>query len=308
MNDEEYRKLTRKIKGACVLALPQSAAKILELAKDPDSGPPEFAAAISVDLGLTSQILRFVNSSYFGFRSKITTIQMALSLVYGRTIRNFILWNAVFALLPNPKCGPFELKKICQDAMRRGIFARALASYFMELDAEELFICAMFQDMALPVLAQTWPVEYAEILGARQKDGKRLSEFEQAKFGWDHAIAGAFLVHEWGFDDKFADSIEAHTKTDFRFDTHTATPAQLRNAIVAVSSFLPSVLDDEWTEADRFLEGYFRVHRKGIPYPDSLFRMIDQQVVEMMAIAQLEQVPKTLIDFHRQYLTKMDNS
>ncbi len=307
MNDEDYRKLTRKIRGACLPALPQSAATILELAKDPNNGPPEFGAAISADLGLTAQILRFVNSSYFGFRSKIKTLQTALSLVYGRTIRNFVLWNAVFALLPNPKCGPFELKKICQDALRRGMFAKAFGSYFPELDPEELFLSSMFQDMALPILAQTWPVEYAEILRRRVKEGKRLSELEQATFGWDHSHAGAFLVEEWGFGEEFAEGILAHTKLDFDLTSQNTTPHRLRDAVVAISSLLPSVFDTEWTEADQFLQGYFRVHRKGVPYPDTLLETVDAHVVEMLGIAQLEPVSKQFVDFHRQYLAKMDS-
>lgn len=306
MNEDDYRKLTRKIKSACILALPQSAAKVLELSKDPNNGPPEFAAAISADLGLTSQILRFVNSSYFGFRNKITTIQMALSLVYGRTIKNFILWNAVFALLPNPKCGPFELKKICQDALRRGVFAKVLAGYLTELDPEELFLGGMFQDMALPILAQTWPVEYTEILNTRKIEGKRLSEIETAKFGWNHAEAGAFLIHEWGVGDQLAECIESHISPDFSVASSDAPLDTLRNAVVAVSAFLPSVLDQEWTEAEEFLQGFFRVHRKGMPFPDTLFETVDNQVVDMLKIAQLEQVPKSLVEFHRQYLAQME--
>lgn len=306
LSDEDYRKLTKKIKGACLLALPQSAVKILELSKDPENGPPEFSAAISTDLGLTSQILRFVNSSYFGFRHKITTIQMALSLVYGRTIKNFVLWNAVFALLPNPKCGPFELRKICQDSLRRGIFAKTVASYFEDIDPEEMLLGGMFQDMALPILAQTWPAEYTTILTRRQNEGKRLSELEQETFGWTHAVAGAYLVDEWGFGDEFADSIENHITPDFEFSAKTASVSQLRNAIVAVSSFLPSVLDGEWREADAFLQGYFRLHQKGMPYPDALFAQVDEQLTEMISIAQLDRISKSLVDFHREYVASME--
>jgi len=36
----------------------------LQLSKDPDCGPAEFAVPIETDPGLTSQVLRFVNSSY----------------------------------------------------------------------------------------------------------------------------------------------------------------------------------------------------------------------------------------------------
>ncbi|MDR3109879.1 MAG: HDOD domain-containing protein [Planctomycetaceae bacterium] len=307
ISDKNYRKLTKKIKDSCLLALPQSAVKILELSKDPDNGPQEFSAAIATDLGLTSQILKFVNSSYFGFRHKITTIPMALSLVYGRTIKNFILWNAVFALLPNPKCGQFDLRKICQDALRRGIFAKIIASHIPDIDPDEMLLNAMFQDMALPILVQTWPAEYADILTRKQNEGKRLSELEQSVFGWTHAVAGAFLVDEWGFGDEFSACIENHLAPDFNFNANTATIEQIRNTIVGISSFLPSVMDSEWDkdEADLFFQGYSRLHRPTMPRPDDLFEQTDQQITEMSEVVHLEEIPKSLVEFHKEYVTRI---
>ncbi len=70
-------------------ALPQSAIKILELSRDPDMGPAELAVPIEADPGLTGQILRFVNSSYFGFSREIANVRMAITLVGVRSIKNF---------------------------------------------------------------------------------------------------------------------------------------------------------------------------------------------------------------------------
>ena len=289
-----------------MLALPQSAARIFELAKDENNGPKEFAAAIAPDLGLTTQILRFVNSAYFGFRNKVATIQMALSLVYGRTIKNFILWNAVFAAMPNPRCGPFELKKICQDSLRRGLFAKIFASHFTDLDPEELFLCALFQDMAIPILAQTWPTEYEEILSRRQKEKRRLSELENEKFGWDHAGAGGFLVSEWGFADDFAEVIVEHINSYEKFDAGTCSPMGLRRAIVALSGLLPSVVDEKWDDANAFFNMYSRFIQPGLPLPATLFEQVENQMPELAAISHLGSVTNSLRNFHQQWLATLE--
>lgn len=302
--DEAYRNLVRSLKGSSLLALPQTAAKVLQISKRPDAGPPEYAAAIGGDVGLTSQIMRFVNSSYFGFRHKVTTLQAALALVYGPVIRNFIVWNAVFAILPNPKCGPFDLNAICQDGLRRGIFARTLGAFFKGLDPEVLFLGALFQDLALPILAENWPLEYAAILGTRQDGNRRISELEQETFGWNHADAGSYLVIEWGFDPELADDIEGHIDPVPQGPYGATSPTELRNIITALSSLVPSVLDVDWYDAESFFQGYARIHRKGMPYPHDLFETVDFQVAEMAAIARLDHPPKTLTEFHRQYLAK----
>ena len=113
------RNLNELLAGAQLPALPQSAIRLLELSQDEENGPPEFAVPIEVDPGLTGQVLRFVNSSYFGFPREISSVKLAITLVGVRTIKNFALWSAVFSLMPNPICGPFDLKNMWQDSLRR---------------------------------------------------------------------------------------------------------------------------------------------------------------------------------------------
>ena len=74
-------KLEQLLTGSQLPALPQSAIRLLELSRDPDNGPAEFAVPIESDPGLTSQVLRFVNSSYFGFSREISSVKLAITLV-----------------------------------------------------------------------------------------------------------------------------------------------------------------------------------------------------------------------------------
>ena len=120
-------------------ALPQSAVGLLQLSDDPDIGPAEYAAVIEADAGLAGQVLRFVNSSYFGFAREISSVKLAITLVGVRTIKNFSLWSAVFSLMPNPKCGPFDLKRLWQDSLCRALFARELARLLGMSEVEEPF-------------------------------------------------------------------------------------------------------------------------------------------------------------------------
>jgi HD-like signal output (HDOD) protein len=117
--------LKELLNSAQLPALPQSAIRLLELSQNPDNGPAEFAVPIESDPGLTGQVLKFVNSSYFGFSREISSVKLAITLVGIRTIKNFSLWSAVFSLMPNPKCGPFDLKALWQDSLRRALFSRA---------------------------------------------------------------------------------------------------------------------------------------------------------------------------------------
>src|SRR5436190_19128879 len=167
--------LKELLSSAQLPALPQSAIRMLELSQNPDNGPSEFAVPIEADPGLTGQVLRFVNSSYFGFSREISSVKLAITMVGIRTIKNFSLWSAVFSLMPNPKCGPFNLKILWQDSLRRGLFARAFAKVLGLKDAEDLFAGALLQDMAIPLLAKEQPGRYLKLLESRQQGEARWS-------------------------------------------------------------------------------------------------------------------------------------
>src|SRR5882724_11849334 len=189
--------LKELLSSAQLPALPQSAIRLLELSQNPDNGPAEFAVPIESDPGLTGQVLKFVNSSYFGFSREISSVKLAITLVGIRTIKNFSLWSAVFSLMPNPKCGPFDLKTLWQDSLRRALFARAFGKLLGLKDTEDLFAAALLQDMAIPILAKEIGADYQAVLVARQEGKVRLSQLEQQKFGWSHAQAAGHLARAW---------------------------------------------------------------------------------------------------------------
>jgi HD-like signal output (HDOD) protein len=154
-------------------ALPTSAMKLLELSQDPNKGPSDYAQPIEADVGLMGQVLRFVNSAYFGFSREISSVQQALTLVGIRTIKNFALWSAVFSIVPNPKLGPFDLRRLWQDSLRRALFARTIGRELRLPNAEELFAAALLQDMAIPFLLKALPTEYEKLLERRVNEKLR---------------------------------------------------------------------------------------------------------------------------------------
>ncbi len=154
LHDRTSPNLQQMLAATQLAALPQSAIRLLELSRDPNCGPADYGVPIEADPGLAGQVLKFVNSSYFGFSRKISSVKVGISLVGVRTIKNFALWNAVFSLVPNPRCGPFDLKDIWQDSLRRALFARAVAKLQGLKTAEDVFTAALLQDMAVPLLAK----------------------------------------------------------------------------------------------------------------------------------------------------------
>lgn len=243
--------LDQLVAGAQIPGLPQSAIRMLELSKDLNNGPPEYAQAIEVDPGLTGQILKFVNSSYFGFAKEITNVRHAITLLGVRTIKNFTLWSAVFSVMPNPHCGEFEVRHLWRDSLLRGLFARRIGNALNLPDVEEVFAAALLQDMALPLVVKEWPQEYAALLKERAESGTRLSTLELEKFGWHHGDAGQLMCKRWGLPDSFVDLIGRHVEFD-ESEPHTDP----RWAAVGISTLLPSVVDKTWDDRPRLVSAF----------------------------------------------------
>jgi len=248
--------LEEVLASAQLPALPQTAIRLLELSQDASNGPAEFAKPIEADAGLMGQVLRFVNSSYFGFAREIASVRQALALVGVRTIKNFALWSAVFSLIPNPKFGPFDLKNLWQDSLRRAVFSRILGRLLKLPNSEDLFAAALLQDMAIPLLLKELPEQYASLVERRGIERVRLSYLEREVFGWDHAQAAAALCRNWKLPEEFASIIERHTEFG---ELMSAEPRRLDAACVALASLLPACKDDQWEERDAFVEGLTQI-------------------------------------------------
>jgi HD-like signal output (HDOD) protein len=275
-------------------ALPQSAIRLLELSRDPANGPAEFVVPIELDPGMTGQVLRFVNSSYFGFSGEISNVKMAIAMVGIRTIKNFALWSAVFSLMPNPKCGPFDLKCLWQDSLRRALFARAMAKLLGLKEPDDVFAAALLQDMAVPILAKEAPQLYIQLLESRNQGRVRLSSLEHEVFGWTHAQAAGNMARHWNLPEEFAALITNHTEIAAQSSDE---PGKLS---VALSALLPALADPVWTECEQFETYYEKILPKGGPSAQELLTAVDKEFAEFAPILKMASPSKLLIDYYQE--------
>ena len=275
-------------------ALPHSAIALLQLSQRSDTGPNEFAKPIEADPGLMGQVLKFVNSSYFGFSREIMSVQQALTLVGSRAITNFALWNAVFSVIPNPKFGPFDLKALWQDSLRRALFARKLGRTLKIENAEDLFAGALLQDMAIPLLLKELPEQYQQLVERRASEGRRLSGLEQEMFGWDHAEAAALLAKRWNLPEDFVTLIAKHTDMEELLEAGNAAKGC---ACVALASLLPSCSEHEWHEKDEFVESYLKLTGGNEATLEALFAEADEATAEFAPMLKLPVPANSLCNY-----------
>jgi HD-like signal output (HDOD) protein len=291
-NPELSVDLKKLLSNAQLPALPQSAIRLLELSRDPANGPAEFAAPIESDPGLAGQVLRFVNSSYFGFSKKISSVKLAITLVGVRTIKNFALWSAVFSLMPNPRCGPFDLKSLWQDSLRRALLARAVGKLLGMKEPEEAFSAALLQDMAVPLLAREIADLYTNLLETRDQRHVRLSVLERQAFQWTHAEAGAMLARQWNLPEGFVALIENHLDVERWLADPRREPG---SAAVSLSALLPAVSDPMWYECVQFETYYEQIRSPDSPGLAEMLGRIDAEFADFAPLLKLAKPSKSLV-------------
>jgi len=115
-----------------LLSLPDVVMRANELIDSETSGVESIAEVIALDPSLTAQLLRLVNSAFYGLPSKIETISRAITVIGVQELRSLILsasavevFNKVAPVLVQKRLCWFS----CQAAVRRPAQGRNVLSH-----------------------------------------------------------------------------------------------------------------------------------------------------------------------------------
>lgn len=291
-----YEELCKILTVEQLPAMPHSALSVLQLDNDlAKVNINDLVRPIEADPGLAAQVLKFLNSSYFGFQSTISNVKQGIALVGIRIVKNFVLWKAVFSLIPKSKVGGFDVGMLWQDSLRRAMFARFMLLDIKQGDPEMAFAGALLQDMAIPLLLKLKPDDYGDVLMEQlDKETGRLSALENKVFGWNHADAAGVLGRNWKLPGQLVEIMENHLKVDTLIDQFSQNP---ECAIVALSALLPSTALEEWDERTAF-ETYFKIVRPGQERSlMGIFEKVDREFEQYATIIQIAKPKKMLFDY-----------
>jgi len=297
MSCESAREELRRILTTGQLpAMPHSALSVLKLENDLTKvNINDLARPIEADPGLAAQVLKFLNSSAFGFQSTISNIRQGVALVGIRIVKNFVLWKAVFSLIPKSKTSSFDVGMLWQDSLRRAMFARFLLLETKRGDAEMAFAGALLQDMAVPLLLKTKAADYATVLDSLSKQkGKRLSDLENEFFDWNHADASSILGEYWKLPEILIDLTSNHLKAEEMATSFNQYPER---AVVALSALLPSVTQADWTDRQLFSSTFETCFPGNVQLFASLFDRVDREFDQYATFLQLPTPKQSLFTF-----------
>ena len=240
--------------------LPTTAAvaiKFVELGKNPDAEPADYAKVISADSSLSTKLLALANSSWAGVRSRVTTGRMAVNLLGVGTVRTLAISYCMTGLHNELRLTPAESEAFWETSLSKAVAAKQYAAHFDAKLADEAFVAGLFQDFALPVMYAVARESYLALLQNPQIDVPARLQLERDMFGTDHTEIGRALAQKLELPEVFVDTVAFHH--NYERLNELVRPAALGDATFAAGA-LPHALN-VWNEADaRALEAFLQQH------------------------------------------------
>lgn len=180
---------------------PETLARLLSILDNPHGNLSDAHRLIEYDPGLSTRVLKLVNSALYGLPGKVATISRAVSLIGAREIRNLAVATLVmdrFSTLPN---GLVSMRQFWSMSVRTALWARELAKRLPANrpsdDSDTLFLCGLLREIGCLVMYHEIPeVARAAVLRARAEQ-RPDREVEREMLGFDHYAVGAALSKQW---------------------------------------------------------------------------------------------------------------
>jgi putative nucleotidyltransferase with HDIG domain len=183
---------------------PKAFQEILACLQRPSASVADAAQIIGRDLAMTANVIKLVNSAFFGSRQPITTANRAVAYLGLDTLGALVLGHTAFKSGVTTGIAGFSLERLWQHSLETGAAARtvALCEKWSPALAEEAFLAGMLHDVG--------KVVFATRAAAATDDPVAWVEETTAQMEAHHAEVGAYLLGLWGFPNSIVEAVAFH--------------------------------------------------------------------------------------------------
>lgn len=227
MNDslrDSFKKSLRQVKN--LPTLPGIVIKLTKMASDPDTTSEQMGKVIGRDHILAAKLLRLVNSAFYGFPQKISSISSAIILLGFNVIKSLIISASIFELMESNDLELWEHSMGC--ALACNVIAKRLGIQ----DPEEISTAGLIHDIGKVAIKIELPDQHHEILTLIAEKQIPMREAEREVLGLDHAEAGGWLAKNWNLPEKLIEPISCH------HDPRNAKKEQVASSIIHFGDIL----------------------------------------------------------------------
>ena len=193
------------------------AAQLVRSVDREDVTMTELGRLISTDAALVAQLLRLVNSSFYGLPRKIGTVTDAMAVLGLDFVRRMVM----VAVLQRPLFAYLHDTAAARAFWRHELLCAALARHLARrdgVDGELAYMAGLLHDVGRLVMLIEYPERHDVLLRhagdgdpvESADDGAANALQELSLFGFTHAQVGAALLEIWGLPDGIVRAAHQH--------------------------------------------------------------------------------------------------
>lgn len=234
VKSEQIRKLIVEMDK--IPSIPSVYAEIVEKFRHEDVGIDEIGEVISKDLGITTKLLKLVNSAFFGLRRQVCSPSEAAAYLGIDTVKALVLGVNAFSSYEGAKISGLSIEKIWAHSLEVGNAARRIieSENAPKAFGDESFVAGMLHDIGKVVLAINLPGEYQKVLARAEQEKMPIFMAEEQAFGANHANVAGFVLSLWGLPTRVVDAITHHHEPELSLATSLDPVIALHVANAAV--------------------------------------------------------------------------
>ena len=191
-------------------SLPSIFYSVIQAINDPDSTLEEIGDIVASDMALTIQILKVVNSSYFGFEDNVETLPHALNIIGINQLSNIVIATSVMTQFRGIPEDFVTMESFWAHSIACGLAAREIAQFGMSEMKETLYVGGMIHNIGSLIIYKEIPKLAKEALDRCNNWGQKLVDAEKSVMGFDHTEVGNALLSRWKLSDVFEEIASYH--------------------------------------------------------------------------------------------------
>ena len=202
-------------------ASPRIVQEVIDLWKDPNTSMKQYEQTIGKDPGLTAEVLKVVNSPYYGLKNRVSNLRMALSMLGLREAYRIVANRGFYAVFKSVfKNAKFDINLVWQHSQTTANVAFALAEKFLPNQSSDAYVAGLLHDVGKLCMAQFFPDEWEELMAGFVWQKDEGLDMEEKFFGITHAELGAVLLVRWNIPKEIVLPVRYH------HDPYSATDMQ----------------------------------------------------------------------------------
>lgn len=171
------------------------------------------ANLISSDVGLSSAILKIINSPFYGMNRRISEIKQAVMMLGLKTVNCLVAALLLKSSFQGEAC--ISLERFWDDSLD---VANAMAfignKVKNKIPVDMLYTIGLFQNCGIPLLALKFN-NYKELLIEANRSGDNSIELEEKEYKTNHAVLGYYVASSWHLPKEICLLILQHHEADY---------------------------------------------------------------------------------------------